>query len=172
MVRYSHALSIAARWENKLDRLLTTLQGLGGEDGAVSVDMEHFQYTQDAGSNNIIVGGGTRLGQIDEHLSTSQRAIPHGMCFGIGIGGHATVVSDSNRSSSPRRTLTNCVQGGIGPMSRMWGTTLDHVVEVEVVTANSTVVRASSEENSDLFFVSFSQHQCSMLQLLTYFYRL
>lgn len=40
-------------------------------------------------------------------------------------------------------------------MSRMWGTTLDHVVEVEVVTANATVVRASSKENSDLFFVSF-----------------
>ncbi|KAI3554620.1 hypothetical protein CABS03_02085 [Colletotrichum abscissum] len=109
------------------------LQGLGGEDGAVSVDMEHFQYTQDSSSNNIIVGGGTRLGQIDKHLGTSQRAIPHGMCPGVGIGGHATV-------------------GGIGPMTRMWGTTLDHVVEVEVVTANSTVVRASSEENSDLFF--------------------
>ncbi|KAK1658692.1 hypothetical protein BDP55DRAFT_389734 [Colletotrichum godetiae] len=37
-------------------------------------------------------------------------------------------------------------------MSRMWGTTLDHVEEVEVVTANATIVRASSKENSDLFF--------------------
>ncbi|OHE98273.1 hypothetical protein CORC01_06470 [Colletotrichum orchidophilum] len=107
--------------------------GLGGEDGAISVDMEHFQYTQDAGTNNIRVGGGTRLSQIDEHLSGAQRAIPHGMCMGIGIGGHATV-------------------GGLGPMSRMWGTTLDHVEEVEVVTANATIVRASSKENSDLFF--------------------
>ncbi|KAJ0307897.1 hypothetical protein COL5a_008151 [Colletotrichum fioriniae] len=120
--------------ESKSRRLQeVTVGGLGGEDGAVSVDMKHFQYTQDSSSNNIRVGGGTRLGRIDEHLGTSQRAIPHGMCFGIGIGGHATV-------------------GGIGPMSRMWGTTLDHVVEVEVVTANATVVRASSKENSDLFF--------------------
>ncbi|KAK1634554.1 hypothetical protein BDP81DRAFT_324845 [Colletotrichum phormii] len=95
--------------------------------------MQHFQYTQDGDSNKIRVGGGTRLSQIDEHLSASQQAIPHGMCGGIGIGGHATV-------------------GGIGPMSRMWGTTLDHVEEVEVVTANATIVRVSLKENSDLFF--------------------
>lgn len=38
-------------------------------------------------------------------------------------------------------------------MSRMWGTTLDHVEEVEVVTANGTVTRASNHQNPDLFFV-------------------
>ncbi|KAF4867625.1 FAD-linked oxidoreductase sorD [Colletotrichum siamense] len=110
--------------------------GLGGEDGAISVDMHHFQYTSVdmmTPSRNVRVGGGTRLGQIDEHLRAHQRVIPHGLCGGIGIGGHATV-------------------GGIGPMSRMWGTTLDHVEEVEVVTANGTVTRASNHHNSDLFF--------------------
>ncbi|TEA17095.1 FAD-linked oxidoreductase sorD [Colletotrichum sidae] len=44
------------------------------------------------------------------------------------------------------------VTGGFGPMSRMWGTTLDHVEEVEVVTANGTIVRASNHHNTDLFF--------------------
>lgn len=39
-------------------------------------------------------------------------------------------------------------------MSRMWGSALDHIVEVEVVTANGTIVRANEQENSDLFFVS------------------
>lgn len=38
-------------------------------------------------------------------------------------------------------------------MSRMWGAALDHVVEVEVVTADGSIVRANDEDNSDLFFV-------------------
>ncbi|KAK6222497.1 hypothetical protein QIS74_04199 [Colletotrichum tabaci] len=110
--------------------------GLGGQNGAISVDMEYFRYAhvESAGpSYNVRVGGGTRLGQIDESLQAHQRAVPHGMCIGIGIGGHATV-------------------GGIGPASRLWGTTLDNVEEMEVVTANGTIVRASTKENPDLFF--------------------
>lgn len=38
-------------------------------------------------------------------------------------------------------------------MSRMWGAALDHIVEVEVVTANGTILRANKNQNSDLFFV-------------------
>lgn len=37
-------------------------------------------------------------------------------------------------------------------MSRMWGNTLDHVVEVEVVTSDGQVRRASEDENEDLFW--------------------
>ena len=37
-------------------------------------------------------------------------------------------------------------------MSRMWGSALDHVEEVEVVTADGEIVRASYDENEDLFF--------------------
>ncbi|KAK1957293.1 FAD-binding domain-containing protein [Colletotrichum sublineola] len=106
------------------------------KNGAISVDLEHFQYVHVDASNpyhNMRVGGGMRLGQIDETLRLYQRAVPHGMCLGIGIGGHATV-------------------GGLGPMSRMWGTTLDNVEEIEVVTANGTILRASDNENPDLFF--------------------
>jgi len=39
-------------------------------------------------------------------------------------------------------------------MSRMWGSCLDHVVEVEVVTADGTIRRANANQNQDLFFVS------------------
>jgi FAD/FMN-containing dehydrogenase len=35
----------------------------------------------------------------------------------------------------------------------MWGSTLDHVLEVEVVTADGEIRRASNTENSDLFWV-------------------
>ena len=38
-------------------------------------------------------------------------------------------------------------------MSRMWGTSLDHVVEVEVVVADGRILRASEKQNADLFFV-------------------
>lgn len=36
----------------------------------------------------------------------------------------------------------------------MWGTCLDHVVEVEVVTADGAIKRASETQNADLFYVS------------------
>jgi FAD/FMN-containing dehydrogenase len=55
-----------------------------------------------------------------------------------------------------RRTIadTEALQGGLGPSSRMWGSCLDHVLEVEVVTADGSIKRASQTQNSDLFFVS------------------
>ena len=43
--------------------------------------------------------------------------------------------------------------GGLGPISRQWGTSLDHVREVEVVLANGTITRASESFQPDLYFV-------------------
>ena len=43
--------------------------------------------------------------------------------------------------------------GGLGPNSREWGTSLDHIREVEVVIADGTIVRANETQNSDLYFV-------------------
>lgn len=84
------------------------------------------------------VGGGTRLGDMDDKLhDAGGRAVAHGVCPGVGIGGHATI-------------------GGLGPSSRMWGTCLDHVVGVEVVTAEGDIVNASEDENAELFWVSSS----------------
>lgn len=37
-------------------------------------------------------------------------------------------------------------------MSRMWGPALDHIVEVEVVTATGDIVTANNETNADLFW--------------------
>jgi FAD/FMN-containing dehydrogenase len=70
-----------------------------------------------------------------------KRAIAHGTCPQVGIGGHATI-------------------GGQGPLSRMWGLTLDHVLEMEVVLADGTITRASKSQNSDLFFVSVLRDPC------------
>lgn len=52
-------------------------------------------------------------------------------------------------------------------MSRMWGATLDHIVDVEVVTANGTILRANEDLNSDMFYVSTESEgggwMCSLL---------
>jgi FAD/FMN-containing dehydrogenase len=57
----------------------------------------------------------------------------HGTCPQVGIGGHATI-------------------GGLGPSSRMWGAALDHIEEIEVVLADSSIVRASATQNQDVFW--------------------
>lgn len=99
------------------------------------VDMNHFQhFSMDNSTWQATIGGGTLLGDVTKRLhENGNRAMAHGTCPQVGIGGHATI-------------------GGLGPSSRMWGSALDHVEEVEVVLANSTVVRASETENTDIFF--------------------
>ncbi|KAI0392209.1 Glucooligosaccharide oxidase [Xylariaceae sp. FL0594] len=109
--------------------------GLGGEDGELVIDLKKLQHFSMDGTNwQATIGGGTRLSDVTKRLhDNGKRAISHGTCPGVGIGGHATI-------------------GGLGPSSRMWGSCLDHVVEVEVVTADGSVKRASETENPDLFF--------------------
>ncbi|KAI2637566.1 hypothetical protein GGS21DRAFT_489347 [Xylaria nigripes] len=109
--------------------------GLGGVDGALVVDLRNMQdFAMDTNTWQATIGGGTKLADVTKKLhDNGQRAIAHGTCPGVGIGGHATI-------------------GGLGPPSRMWGTCLDHVVEVEVVTADGSIKRANDSENSDLFF--------------------
>jgi hypothetical protein len=109
--------------------------GIGGQDNTIVVDMKSFQqFSMDKSTWQATIGGGTLLKQITERLHhNGNRAMAHGTCPQVGIGGHATI-------------------GGLGPSSRMWGSALDHVEEVEVVLANSTVVRASEEQNQDIFF--------------------
>lgn len=57
----------------------------------------------------------------------------HGTCPQVGLGGHATI-------------------GGLGPTSRQWGAALDHIEEVEIVLADSSIKRASATQNADTFW--------------------
>ncbi|KAF2632033.1 Glucooligosaccharide oxidase [Macroventuria anomochaeta] len=83
---------------------------------------------------NTIVVDVKYFQQFSMDNSTWQATIGGGTLLGdVGIGGHATI-SELDRSS------------------RMWGSALDHVEEVKVVLANSTVVRASEKENADILF--------------------
>jgi len=109
--------------------------GIGGQDNAIVVDLKNIQhFSMDKSTWQATIGGGTLLEDVTKKLhENGNRAMAHGTCPQVGIGGHATI-------------------GGLGPPSRMWGSSLDHVEEVEVVLANSSIVRASSTQNPDVFF--------------------
>ncbi|KAK8139419.1 FAD binding domain-containing protein [Apiospora sp. TS-2023a] len=109
--------------------------GVGGKDGELVIDLKNMQhFSMDTNTWQATIGAGTKLGDVTDRLhKNGKRAMAHGTCPGVGIGGHATI-------------------GGLGPSSRMWGSCLDHVMEVEVVTADGKIQRASEKENSDLFF--------------------
>lgn len=112
------------------------VSGLGGESGALVIDLVNFKkFEMDQTTWRATVGAGTLLGDLTEKMhNAGKRAMAHGTCPQVGIGGHATI-------------------GGLGPSSRMWGSALDHVKEVQVVLANSTITRASDTVNKELFFV-------------------
>ena len=99
------------------------------------MDLRHFQqFSMDESTHIATVGAGTLLGDVTKRLhKAGGRAMAHGTCPQVGIGGHATI-------------------GGLGPSSRLWGSALDHVLEAEVVLANSSIIRASETENPDVFF--------------------
>lgn len=108
---------------------------IGGVDGAVVIDMKHFQhFSMNTDTWRATVGAGTLLGDLTKRMHKhGKRAIAHGTCPQVGISGHATI-------------------GGLGPMSRMWGTSLDHVEEVEIVLADSSIIRANDHQNKDIFW--------------------
>jgi hypothetical protein len=104
-------------------------------DGGVMIDLKHFtNYSIDTNTWRATVGAGVKLGDLTQLMFDShKRAMAHGVCPQVGIGGHATI-------------------GGLGPSSRLWGSALDHIEEVEVVLADASIVRASRSQNSDLFW--------------------
>jgi len=98
------------------------------------VDMQNFNtITIDSTTNIATIGTGNRLGDIATALNNAGRALPHGTCAYVGIGGHSGY-------------------GGFGFTSRMWGLTLDTINAINVVLADGTVVRATSSTDSDLFW--------------------
>ncbi|KAH6661965.1 putative Reticuline oxidase-like protein [Halenospora varia] len=107
----------------------------GGDQNTIVVDLKNFkQFSMNENTWEATIGGGTKLADVTSKLiSAGNRAIAHGTCPDVGIGGHATM-------------------GGLGPTSRMWGSSLDHVVGMEVVVANGSVVTASDTQNPDLFW--------------------
>ena len=106
----------------------------GGQNGSMVIDLESFQSIVVNATNIAAVGAGVRLGNLAEGIyNQSKRALPHGTCPGVGIGGHAT-------------------HGGFGYSSRAWGLTLDTIVGMDTVLANGTSIYVSKDTYPDLWY--------------------
>ncbi|KAG7094084.1 hypothetical protein E1B28_007703 [Marasmius oreades] len=108
--------------------------GLGGKDGSLVLDLSQLKkITFDSATNTALIEPGNRLGDIALALNEHGRAIPHGRCTYVGVGGHAA-------------------GGGFGFISRMWGLNLDVVKAAEIVLPNGTITTVSSDQNPDLYW--------------------
>jgi hypothetical protein len=103
------------------------------DDGIVADlgPMKRVEVDPEAGT--VRAQGGILLGELDRATQEHGLAVPAGIVTHTGLAG-----------------LT--LGGGIGWLQRKHGLTIDQLLSVEVVTAEGEVVRASEEENADLFW--------------------
>lgn len=109
--------------------------GFSTNDGGLVIDLSYFKQIELIDQENSIVkiGGGATWIEIADTLSDQNLVISSGDTKSVGVGG-----------------LT--LGGGFGWMLRKFGLTIDSLEAAEVVLANGEVVRASQQENSDLFW--------------------
>src|SRR5438309_869154 len=108
--------------------------GLGVVDDGVVLDLSAMNAIEiDAGARTVRTGGGCTLGQVDAATHQVGLAVPAGIISTTGVGG-----------------LT--LGGGIGHITRSCGLTIDNLLEADVVLADGSQVRASADENADLFW--------------------
>lgn len=105
-----------------------------GLAGDVVVDLSKLKQLEVFSDGTALIQTGNLLGDVATTLwDHGKRALPHGSCPYVGTGGHASL-------------------GGYGFYSRLAGLLLDNIQEAEVVLGNGTIVKASTHENSDLFW--------------------
>jgi FAD/FMN-containing dehydrogenase len=110
------------------------IAGLATADGAMMLDMSLMRGVWvDSKRKTAHAQCGCLLGDVDRETQLHGRAAVLGFVSLTGITG-----------------LT--LGGGFGYLTRRWGWTSDNVTSMDVVTADTRLVRASDSENSDLFW--------------------
>ena len=110
------------------------IAGLATADGALMLDMSLMRGVWvDTQRKVAHAQAGCLLGDVDRETQVHGLAAVLGFVSLTGIAG-----------------LT--LGGGFGYLTRRWGWTSDNVVGMDVVTADGRLVRASSDENADLFW--------------------
>ncbi|MEP7326439.1 MAG: FAD-binding oxidoreductase [Gemmatimonadota bacterium] len=110
------------------------IAGLATGDGALMLDMSLMRGVWvDPAKRVAHAQAGCLLGDVDRETQVHGLATVLGFVSATGIAG-----------------LT--LGGGFGYLTRRWGWTSDSVTGMTVVTAEGRVVRASAEENADLFW--------------------
>jgi FAD/FMN-containing dehydrogenase len=108
--------------------------GLGMCDGGLVIDLSLMKGIHvDPVEKTVQVQGGCTLGDVDHATHAFGLAIPTGINSTTGIGG-----------------LT--LGGGVGHLSRQCGLTIDTLLEADVVLADGQFVKASADQNPDLFW--------------------
>jgi FAD/FMN-containing dehydrogenase len=122
------------------DRLLSVkggghnIAGRAVADGALMIDLSPMNSVRvDPDANVARVGPGAVLNELDHETQAFGLATPVGYNSTTGVAG-----------------LT--LGGGWGWLSRAHGLTVDNLLSADVVTADGDLVRASEDENADLFW--------------------
>jgi len=123
------------------ERLVVAVRGGGHSvagfstcDGGMVLDMSRMrEVTVDPVRRTARAEGGAHLSQLDK------AAQAHGLVCPVGVVGHTGVAG-----------LT--LGGGMGRLHRKLGLTVDNLLAVDLITAEGEKIRASEEENPDLFW--------------------
>jgi FAD/FMN-containing dehydrogenase len=103
-------------------------------EGGLVIDLGRMnEVSVDSARRVARTGGGALLGQLDV------AAQEHGLVCPVGVVGHTGVAG-----------LT--LGGGIGRLQRQFGLTIDSLRAVELVTADGRIVRATEDEEPELFW--------------------
>jgi FAD/FMN-containing dehydrogenase len=111
-----------------------SIVGHSMSDGGVTIDLSAMNAVEvDASARRARVGGGALLADLATATSPHGLVVPFGHISHTGVGGFT-------------------LGGGIGWIMRKYGLACDNVRSLELVTAEGELVRASAEDNPDLFW--------------------
>jgi FAD/FMN-containing dehydrogenase len=110
------------------------IAGTALADGGLTIDMSLLRgVVVDPDAREATVQAGCLLQDVDRETQIYGLATPLGFMSEVGVAGLA-------------------LGGGLGYLTRRFGWTVDNLLEVEIVTADGEVRRASRDEHADLFW--------------------
>jgi FAD/FMN-containing dehydrogenase len=111
-----------------------SVPGFGTVDDGVVIDLSGMRNVQvDPAAGVARAGGGALWGDFDHATNAFGLSTTGGVISTTGVGG-----------------LT--LGGGIGYLARKYGLSCDNLIAADVVTADGRLLRASEDENTDLFW--------------------
>jgi FAD/FMN-containing dehydrogenase len=124
----SHGLLVAVRSGGH------SYPGLSVCDDGIVIDLSLMKGVRvDPEARTVRAQAGLVLGELDREVQAFGLAVPAGFISHTGLAG-----------------LT--LGGGIGFFMRKFGLTIDNLLSVDLITANGDFVKASEDENADLFW--------------------
>ncbi|TVR75935.1 MAG: FAD-binding oxidoreductase [Sphaerobacteraceae bacterium] len=111
------------------------ISGRSTNTGGIVIDLSTMNQIEvlDQQSGHVRLQPGARWMDVAATLAPYGLGLSSGDYGGVGVGGLATA-------------------GGIGWLARKHGLTIDHLRVVEIVLADGSIIRASNEENPELFW--------------------